>query len=253
MITQSLHSRFSSHMREMFRKRPAYWLQTCLYRHLTKAPHPLWYPSQASGIPWRSRTSAEERGCLNQGLKNNWTLWTSFHAIPHLLPLLLSGDLCYIFTCRLPQWIWWCTKQINLPCYYSCIYCVYGKSFLCVFPAKHVVFQHCCVDKTFTKVHGTFSTHPFLIHFYCLDCQVWGTSIGLNFICVGSAPSFSPTPFTIVGTMHRTWWSFVRLLLSNLFDKIPQSMRLIDDGEHRCRDRKDNVQCVRMSAEVFSS
>ena len=133
MITQSLHSRFSSHMREMFRKRPADWLQTCLYRHLTKAPHPLWYPSQASGIPWRSRTSAEERGCLNQGLKNNWTLWTSFHAIPHLLPLLLSDDLCYIFTCRLPQWIWWCTKQINLPCYYSCIYCVYGKSFLCVY------------------------------------------------------------------------------------------------------------------------
>ena len=104
-----------------------------------------------SGIPWRSRTTEEERGCLNQGLKNNWTLWTKPHliALLHLLPLLLSGDLCYnIFACRLPEWTYSCAKQINLPCYYNCIHCVYGESF---FPAKHVVFQRCCVE-TQTKL-----------------------------------------------------------------------------------------------------
>ena len=105
--------------------------------------------------------------------------------------------------------------------------------------------QACCVStllcwQNFHKSTWklTFSTTPFLICFYCLDCQVWVTSIGPNFIFVGSTPSFSPTPFTIVGTMHRTWWILVGLLLGNLFYKIPQSMRLIDDGEHRCRGRK---------------
>ena len=206
MITQSLHSRFSSHMREMFRKRPADWLQTCLYRHLTKAPHPLWYPSQASGIPWRSRTSAEERGCLNQGLKNNWTLWTSFHAIPHLLPLLLSGDLCYIFTCRLPQWIWWCTKQINLPCYYSCIYCVYGKSFLCVFPAKHVVFQHCCVDKTTWNIfHPPFPDSLLLLGLPSVSDQYWA-----EFYFCGFCPIILPHPIHNCGHHAQNMMKFCK-------------------------------------------
>ena len=34
-----LHNRFSSHMREMFRRRPAYWVQTCLYRHFQQKHH----------------------------------------------------------------------------------------------------------------------------------------------------------------------------------------------------------------------
>ena len=39
MTTQSLDSRFSSQMREMFSKRPADWVQTCLYRHFQNKGH----------------------------------------------------------------------------------------------------------------------------------------------------------------------------------------------------------------------
>ena len=39
MTTQPLHNRFSTHMREMFSKRPPNWVQTRLYRHFQKKHH----------------------------------------------------------------------------------------------------------------------------------------------------------------------------------------------------------------------
>ena len=39
MTTQTLHNRFSSHMREISSRRPAYWVQTRLYRHFQQKHH----------------------------------------------------------------------------------------------------------------------------------------------------------------------------------------------------------------------
>ena len=39
MTTQPLHNRFSNHLREMFTKRPANWVQTRLYRHVQQNHH----------------------------------------------------------------------------------------------------------------------------------------------------------------------------------------------------------------------
>ena len=124
-----------------------------------------------------------------------------------LKPEVFWVQLCYTFAYCLPQWIYSCTKQIKIPCYYNCIQCMYGESFLCVFPAKCVMFS--------------FSTHPFLIHLYCLDCQVWVTSIGLNFNFVGSTPSISLHPIHNCGHHAQNMMIFfVELLLGNLFHKV---------------------------------
>ena len=61
--------------------------------NLPSFPYPLWSPSPASGMHRRSRKSEEMRECLDQGLKNNWTLWTKHH--PHLLALLHFCFLLY--------------------------------------------------------------------------------------------------------------------------------------------------------------
>ena len=86
MTTQPLHNRFSNHLREMFTKRPANWVQTRLYRHVQQNHH---IPSDVQVQP--VECTEDRRKCLDQGLKNNRTLRTKYHPIAslHLLPLLL--------------------------------------------------------------------------------------------------------------------------------------------------------------------
>ena len=94
MTTQPLYNRFSTHMREMFSKRPPNWIQTCLYRHFQKKHH---VPSDARVQPveWIEDRSLKKRECMGQSPENNRALWTEHHpiALLHLLPLFFISQL----------------------------------------------------------------------------------------------------------------------------------------------------------------
>ena len=90
MTTQPLHNRFSNHLREMFTKRPANWVQTRLYRHVQQNHH---IPSDVQVQPvecTEDRRSLKKRESAWIKALNNRTLRTKYHPIAslHLLPLL---------------------------------------------------------------------------------------------------------------------------------------------------------------------
>ena len=60
MTSQTLHNRFSSHMREISSRRPAYWVQTRLYRHFQQKHHT---PSDVKVQPVEC---VEDRGSLKK-------------------------------------------------------------------------------------------------------------------------------------------------------------------------------------------
>ena len=60
MTSQTLHNRFSSHMREISSRRPAYWVQTRLYRHFQQRHHT---PSDVKVQPVEC---VEDRGSLKR-------------------------------------------------------------------------------------------------------------------------------------------------------------------------------------------
>ena len=81
MTTQPLHNRFSTHMREMFSKRPPNWVQTRLYRHFQKKHHvpPDVRVQPVEWIEDRRRVKKRESAWI----KNNGTLWTKHHPIAY--------------------------------------------------------------------------------------------------------------------------------------------------------------------------
>ena len=59
-----------------------------------------------------------------------------------LKPEVSWVQLCYTFACRLPQWIYSCTKQIKIPCYYKIAYIACMERVFCVYFLPSVLCFH---------------------------------------------------------------------------------------------------------------